>query len=192
MKRIPLTIIVLFFVILSASAQKKELCYITTSLGEITVELYPEKAPITVANFYKYVDARLYDNSTFFRAVTLNNQPKDSIKIEVIQGGEIDSTKAFAPILLETTRQTGLLHKNGTLSMARDKPNSATTNFFICINDQPALDYGGKRNKDSQGFAAFGKVTKGMKIVKKIQQLHPEQDQYFKPEIRIISITRHK
>lgn len=192
MKRIPLTIIVLFFVILSASAQKKELCYITTSLGEITVELYPEKAPITVANFYKYVDARLYDNSTFFRAVTLNNQPKDSIKIEVIQGGEIDSTKAFAPILLETTRQTGLLHKNGTLSMARDKPNSATTNFFICINDQPALDYGGKRNKDSQGFAAFGKVIKGMKIVKKIQQLHPEQDQYFKPEIRIISITRHK
>lgn len=192
MKRIPLTIIVLFFVILSASAQKKELCYITTSLGEITVELYPEKAPITVANFYKYVDARLYDNSTFFRAVTLNNQPKDSIKIEVIQGGEIDSTKAFAPILLETTRQTGLLHKNGTLSMARDKTNSATTNFFICINDQPALDYGGKRNKDSQGFAAFGKVIKGMKIVKKIQQLHPEQDQYFKPEIRIISITRHK
>jgi len=192
MKRIPLTIIILFFVILSAAAQKKEVCYITTSLGKITIELYPEKAPITVANFLKYVDAHLYDNSSFFRAVTLNNQPKDSVKIEVIQGGEIDSTKTFAPIPLETTKQTGLLHKNGTLSMARDKPNSATTNFFICINDQPSLDYGGKRNKDGQGFAAFGKVTKGMEIVKKIQQLHPEQDQYFKPEIRIVSITRKK
>ncbi|PVX44360.1 peptidyl-prolyl cis-trans isomerase A (cyclophilin A) [Flavobacterium sp. 103] len=192
MKRISLTIIVMLFVILSVSAQKKEVCKITTSLGEITVELYPEKAPITVANFLKYVDAHLYDNCSFFRAVTLNNQPKDSIKIEVIQGGEIDSTKVFAPIPLETTKQTGISHKNGTLSMARDKPNSATTNFFICINDQPSLDYGGKRNKDGQGFAAFGSVIKGMEIVKKIQQLHPEQDQYFKPEIRIISITRKK
>ncbi|QKJ65185.1 peptidylprolyl isomerase [Flavobacterium sp. M31R6] len=182
----------MLFVILSVSAQKKEVCNITTSLGEITVELYPEKAPITVANFLKYVDAHLYDNCSFFRAVTLNNQPKDSIKIEVIQGGEIDSTKVFAPIPLETTKQTGISHKNGTLSMARDKPNSATTNFFICINDQPSLDYAGKRNKDGQGFAAFGSVIKGMEIVKKIQRLHPEQDQYFKPEIRIVSITRKK
>ncbi|WP_217362486.1 peptidylprolyl isomerase [Flavobacterium sp. M31R6] len=192
MKGISLTIIVMLFVILSVSAQKKEVCNITTSLGEITVELYPEKAPITVANFLKYVDAHLYDNCSFFRAVTLNNQPKDSIKIEVIQGGEIDSTKVFAPIPLETTKQTGISHKNGTLSMARDKPNSATTNFFICINDQPSLDYAGKRNKDGQGFAAFGSVIKGMEIVKKIQRLHPEQDQYFKPEIRIVSITRKK
>lgn len=192
MRRILLSVIVIFFVMLSAVAQKKEICYINTSLGKITVELYPEKAPITVANFLKYVDAHLYNNTSFFRAVTLNNQPKDSIKIEVIQGGEIDSTKVFAPIPLETTKQTGLTHKNGTISMARDKPNSATTNFFICINDQPSLDYGGKRNKDGQGFAAFGKVIKGMKTVKKIQQLHPEQDQYFKPEILIISITRKK
>lgn len=192
MKKILLSVIVLFFVVLSAVAQKKEICYINTSLGKITVELYPEKAPITVANFLKYVDAHLYDNTSFFRAVTLNNQPKDSIKIEVIQGGEIDSTKVFAPIRLETTKQTGLTHKNGTLSMARDTPNSATTNFFICINDQPSLDYAGKRNKDGQGFAAFGKVIKGMETVKKIQQLHPEQNQYFKPEIQIISITRKK
>jgi peptidyl-prolyl cis-trans isomerase A (cyclophilin A) len=192
MKRAPLTVIIILFVILSTVAQKKEVCYINTSMGKITVELYPKKAPITVANFLKYVDAHLYDNSSFFRAVTLNNQLKDSIKIEVIQGGEIDSTKMFAPVVLETTKQTGLTHKNGTLSMARDKPNSATTNFFICINDQPSLDYGGKRNKDGQGFAAFGTVIRGMDIVKKIQQLHPEQEQYFKPEIQIISITRKK
>jgi peptidyl-prolyl cis-trans isomerase A (cyclophilin A) len=182
----------MIFAIVVTSAQKKEICYINTSLGTITVELYPEKAPITVANFLKYVDRSLYDKSSFFRAVRLNNQLKDSIKIEVIQGGEIDSTRVLAPIVLETTQQTGLTHKNGTLSMARDKPNSATTNFFICINDQPSLDYGGKRNNDGQGFAAFGSVIKGMEIVKKIQQLHPEQEQYFKPEIQIVSITRKK
>ena len=161
-------------------------------MGIIIVELYSKKSPITVANFLKYVDAHLYDNSTFFRSVTLNNQPNNSVKIEVIQGGEIDSTKVFTAIPLETTKKTGLHHKNGTLSMARDAPDTATCSFFICINDQPSLDYEGKRNKDGQGFAAFGKVTKGMDVVKKIQQLHPDQEQYFKPEVLILSITRKK
>lgn len=183
-------ILVLLFTITNSSAQKKEICNIKTSLGEITVELYPKKAPITVANFLKYVDAHLYDNTSFFRSVTLNNQPKDSVKIEVIQGGEVNSTKIFAAIPLERTTKTGVLHKNGTISMARDKPDSATCSFFICINDQPSLDFGGKRNKDGQGFAAFGKVIKGMDVVKKIQQLSPNQEQYFKPEVLILSITR--
>jgi peptidyl-prolyl cis-trans isomerase A (cyclophilin A) len=190
MRKIPLTLILLLLLIVNLSAQKKEICIIKTTMGDITVELYPKKAPITVANFLKYVDAHLYDNSSFFRSVTLNNQPKDSVKIEVIQGGEVDSTKVFAAIPLERTSKTGLLHKNGTISMARDKPDSATCSFFICINDQPSLDYGGKRNKDGQGFAAFGKVTKGMDVVKKIQQLAPNNDQYFKPEVLIVSISR--
>ena len=175
---------------ISLSAQKKEICIIKTALGDITIELYSAKAPITVANFLQYADAHLYDNSSVFRAVTLNNQPKDSIKIEVIQGGEIDSAKEFAPIPLETTLQTGLLHKDGTISMARGKPATATSSFFICINDQPALDFGGKRNPDGQGFAAFGKVIKEMDIVKRIQQLYPNQGQYFKPVVTILSITR--
>ena len=136
------------------------------------------------------MDAHLYDSSFFFRAVTLNNQPKDSVKIEVIQGGDVDSLKKFAPIPLETTKQTGLLHKNGTISMARGKPSTATSSFFICINNQPSLDFGGKRNGDGQGFAAFGKVTKGIDMVKKIQQLHPEQGQYFKPGVSILYIIR--
>lgn len=190
MKRIFLTIIVSLFTMSNSSAQKKEICIIKTSLGDITVELYPKKAPITVANFLKYVDAHLYDNTTFFRSVTLNNQQKDSVKIEVIQGGEVDSTKVFAAIPLERTSKTGLLHKNGTISMARDNPDSATCSFFICINDQPSLDFGGKRNKDGQGFAAFGKVTKGMDVVRKIQQLAPNNEQYFKPPVLILSITR--
>jgi peptidyl-prolyl cis-trans isomerase A (cyclophilin A) len=183
--------VILFFTITTAlSAQKKQKCVIETSLGNITVELYPKKAPLTVANFLKYVDAHLYDSSSFFRSVTMNNQPKDSVKIEVIQGGNVDSLKQFPPIPLETTAQTKLRHKNGTISMARSTPNSATCSFFICINDQPSLDYGGKRNKDGQGFAAFGKVKGGMDVVKTIQQQYPEQGQYFKPAVMIYSIRR--
>ena len=183
--------ILLFFICTATlHAQKRTTCLIKTELGDITIELYPEKAPLTVANFLKYVDAHLYDSSTFFRAVTLNNQPRDSVKIEVIQGGNVDSVKDFAPIPLETTEQTGLHHKDGTISMARGKPASATSSFFICINDQPSLDFGGKRNKDGQGFAAFGKVTNGMDVVKKIQQLYSGQGQYFKPPVHILSITR--
>ena len=183
----------LFIIICSfVNAQKKITCLIKTSLGNITIELYPLKAPLTVANFLKYVDAHLYNNSSFFRSVTLNNQPNNTIKIEVIQGGNVDSTKELAPIPMETTQQTGLLHKNGTLSMARAAPATATSSFFICINDQPALDFGGKRNPDGQGFAAFGKVIKGMDLIKKIQQLYPDQDQYFKPRVPIISIIRIK
>jgi peptidyl-prolyl cis-trans isomerase A (cyclophilin A) len=190
MKKIIILIVFLLFTITNSSAQKKEICIIKTTLGDITVELYPKKAPITVANFLKYVDAHLYDNTSFFRSVTLNNQPKDAVKIEVIQGGEVDSTKVFAPISLERTSQTGLLHKNGAISMARDKADSATCSFFICINDQPSLDFEGKRNKDGQGFAAFGKVTKGMDVVKKIQLLASIDSQNIKPPVLILSINR--
>ncbi len=185
-----LTFFVLLLALAPAYGQKKQTCVINTELGSITVDLYPRKAPLTVANFLKYVDGRLYDGSSFFRSVTLNNQPKDSVKIEVIQGGNVDSLKDFPPILLETTSQTGLLHRDGALSMARGAPHSATSSFFICINDQPSLDYGGKRNKDGQGFAAFGKVRKGMDVVRKIQQLHPDQGQYFQPPVRITSVVR--
>ncbi|MEI8059626.1 MAG: peptidylprolyl isomerase [Ferruginibacter sp.] len=171
-------------------AQQNIHCLIKSTLGDITIELHQKKAPITVANFLSYVDAHLYNNTSFFRAVTLKNQPDNKIKIEVIQGGDVDSTKEFAPIPMESTKQTGIVHQNGTMSMARSAPASATCNFFICINDQPSLDYGGKRNPDGQGFAAFGKVIKGMDVVKKIQQLYPKQGQYFKPVVKIISITR--
>ena len=183
-------ILLFCFCQLSIYAQNDLTCLIKTALGNITIELYPSKAPVTVANFLKYVDAHLYDSSSFFRAVTLNNQPNNAVKIEVIQGGNIDSLKEFPPIKMETTEQTGLLHKDGIISMARSAPASATSSFFICINDQPALDYGGKRNPDGQGFAAFGKVIKGMEVVKKIQWLYPDQGQYFKPPVTIISITR--
>lgn len=190
MRSLILSLVLALAIVASTHAQKKQTCIIKTTLGNIKVDLYPAKAPATVANFLKYVDAGMYDSSSFFRAVTMNNQPNDSVKIEVIQGGNVDSTKDFAPIQLERTNQTGILHKDGVISMARSAPHSATSSFFICINDQPSLDFGGKRNKDGQGFAAFGKVRKGMDVVRKIQQLYPDQGQYFKPPVIITTITR--
>jgi len=189
MKRI-LIVLIAFVLVKTVCAQKTTRCMIQTTLGNITIELYPGKAPVTVANFLRYVDAHLYDSSSFFRAVRLDNQPNNPVKIEVIQGGNVDSLKQFPPIPMETSEQTGLLHLDGTISMARSTPASATCSFFICINDQPSLNYGGKRNPDGQGFAAFGKVISGMDTVKKIQQLYPEQEQYFKPPVTIVSISR--
>jgi peptidyl-prolyl cis-trans isomerase A (cyclophilin A) len=120
---------------------------------------------------------------------TPGNEKERKIKIQVIQGGDVPEGKSFEPITIETTRQTGIRHLDGTLSMARDKPNSATSSFFICVNDQPELDFAGKRNPDGQGFAAFGKVTKGMKVVWKIQA-QKDKDQYLVNPVKIISIRR--
>lgn len=179
-----------FVFVLNGCAQKETKCLIKTSLGNMTIELYPDKAPVTVANFLKYADGHLYDSSSFYRSVRLDNQPNNPVKIEVIQGGNVDSLKQFPPIPIETTEKTGIHHLDGTISMARSEPNSATCHFFICINDQPSLDFGGKRNPDGQGFAAFGKVINGMDVVRKIQNLYPKQAQYFTPPVTIISISR--
>lgn len=144
---------------------------ISTSDGNIELELYADKAPITVANFLQYIKDKVYDGGSFYRVVRPDNQKPDQPHIEVIQGGtDSDSLRRRGPIELERTSVTGLKHLDGTISMARSTPNSATSEFFICINPQPSLDFGGKRNPDGQGFAAFGKVTKGMKVVKRIQK----------------------
>lgn len=164
-------------------------CEIKTTEGSIFVELYPEKAPITVANFLKYIESTKYDNSSFFRVCDSQNEADRKIKIEVIQGGLLDETSDFPPIQLETTVQTGIQHKNGTISMARLEPHTATNSFFICIGDQPDLDFGGERNPDGQGFGAFGKVTKGMDIVLTIQK-QKDTSQYLVKPILIESIRR--
>jgi peptidyl-prolyl cis-trans isomerase A (cyclophilin A) len=164
---------------------------VQTPQGNIEVELYPAKAPVTVANFLRYVDGKFYDGGRFHRTVTHNNQPENKLKIEVIQGG-INLEKAkqeFPPIKLERTRDTQLPHKNGTVSMARDGPDTATSDFFVCIGDQPELDFGGKRNLDGQGFAAFGRVVKGMDVVKKIQG-SPAEGQNLTPHVKIVSVRR--
>jgi peptidyl-prolyl cis-trans isomerase A (cyclophilin A) len=150
-----------------------------TSFGDIDLEVYSDKAPITAANFLRYVDEGRYKNAQFYRVVTPQNQVNNPVKIEVIQGGlgfADEHPLALPAIAHETTQQTGLLHRDGVVSMARDKPGSASSEIFICIGDQPELDFGGKRNPDGQGFAAFARVTKGMDVVKKIQQ-GAEQEQ---------------
>jgi peptidyl-prolyl cis-trans isomerase A (cyclophilin A) len=164
---------------------------IKTELGDITIEIYEKEAPITASNFLKYVDEERYKNGCFYRVVTMDNQPNNDIKIEVIQGGLSEETRGnmLSPIEHETTDKTGILHKNGVISMARSKPGTASSEFFICVGDQPELDFEGKRNPDGQGFAAFGKVIKGMDVVKKIHQ-QPTKGQMPNPRIKIFSITR--
>jgi peptidyl-prolyl cis-trans isomerase A (cyclophilin A) len=164
-------------------------CEIKTSLGNFVVELFPHNAPVTTENFLKYVDAGLYNGTDFFRVQNLQNQDNRPVKIEVIQGGNVDSVKSFPSIRHEPTSQTGLLHKDGTLSMARGDTGTAQSSFFICINDQPELDFGGKRNPDGQGFAVFGKVVEGMDVVRKIYQ-QPFKESAFTPKILIISVSR--
>ena len=138
-----------------------------TSKGEIIIELYNQIAPITVDNFLRHLDGGYYDGSSFYRTVTHQND-NGSPKIEVIQGGLGDIDKPFPAISHESTNITKLKHEDGTISMSRGEVNSATSDFFICIGSQQGLDFGGERNNDGQGFAAFGKVIEGMDIVRDI------------------------
>ena len=160
-----------------------------TASGDVELELDAAKAPKTVANFLRYVDGGLYDGGRFHRTVTPANQPDNKVKIEVIQAGINPDKKEFPPIKLERTRDTGLSHKDGTISMARDGPDTAAGDFFVCVGDQPELDFGRKRNPDGQGFAAFGRVAKGMDVVKKIQG-GPADGQTLKPPVGIQSAKR--
>ena len=138
-----------------------------TSKGDIIIELYNQIAPITVDNFLRHLDGGHYDGSSFYRTVTHQND-NGSPKIEVIQGGLGDIDKPFPAISHESTNITKLKHEDGTISMSRGEVNSATSDFFICIGSQQGLDFGGERNNDGQGFAAFGKVIEGMDIVRDI------------------------
>jgi peptidyl-prolyl cis-trans isomerase A (cyclophilin A) len=173
----------------AGAAAENPVVLIKTEKGDITVEVDLARAPVTAANFLRYVDGNLYDGSVFHRTVTLDNQPHNAVRIEVIQGGMLSEGNDFPPIALETTAMSGLKHLDGTISMARGTPGSATSSFFFCIGPQPELDFGGKRNPDGQGFAAFGKVISGMDVVKAIHVL-PAEGQSLKPPVKIISVIR--
>lgn len=165
---------------------------VATPLGDFVIEVDPAVAPITVANYLAYVDARLLDTAWVYRLVTLANQPQSPHKIEVVQWGlnlKDDAPPLRPPIAHETTKQTGLRHRDGTVSMARGAPGTATGEFFICIGDQPELDFGGRRNPDGQGFAAFGQVVQGMDVVR---ALHGRAgvEQWLSAPIRIGPVRR--
>lgn len=163
---------------------------VETELGSFVAALFRDAAPGTVANFLAYVDSSYYDGGVFFRTVRDDNQPDNPVKIDVVQARPPrDRVGAYPAIPIERTRDTGLSHVGGALSMARSGPDTATSHFFICIGDQPELDYGGKRNPDGQGFAVFGLVLTGMDVVNAIHR-REAKDQTLEPPVEILSVTR--
>lgn len=168
-----------------------------TEKGAFVIEVDATRAPITAANFLKYVDGRFYDGGVVNRAVRPDNTIRQDVPIQVIQI-QIDPGRRreqFPPIPMERTSVTGIKHLNGTVSMARSGPDTATASFSIVIGDQPEMDFGGKRNADGQGFAAFGRVVSGMDVVRAIQasptgQTGPYRTETLEPPIKILKAYR--
>lgn len=165
---------------------------IETQLGDIEVELFPDQAPKTVAAFLSYIDSGFYDKASFYRVLKTDEFPTDN-NTGIIQGG-LWQTNAAKKITIpgiehETTKQSGLTHQSGTISLARTTPGSANTEFFICIGDQSPLDFARRGTEDGQGYAAFGKVFKGMDIVRKIQAKKSHGDK-FDEKIGITTISK--
>ena len=193
MRKNYLLIVTLSLLMACSTKYKNPHIEIQTSLGDIEVELYPGQAPKTVKAFLSYVKAGYYKNSSFYRVLNNDNQPSNAPKAELIQGGLYKSKPrvhdTLAGIPHETTEQTHILHKRGVISLARLAPGTATSEFFICLADQPGFDFGGENNPDKQGYAAFGKVIKGMDIVNKIYN-QSEEDQSFDPPVPIYDIIQ--
>jgi peptidyl-prolyl cis-trans isomerase A (cyclophilin A) len=164
---------------------------IETEAGEIEAEIDTVRAPVTAANFLKYVDAGHFNGGRFFRTVRPDNQVDKPVKIAVIQAAANRERRPdfFPPIPLERTSVTGIAHTDGTLSMARAAPDTARDSFSICVGDQPSLDFGGARQPDGQGFAAFGRVVRGMDVVRKIQ-MAPATGETLAPAIGILRVKR--
>lgn len=167
---------------------------IKTARGTIVVELEAQKAPLTSANFLRYVDAKAYDEGTFFRAARTPGVAKDG----TIVGAPLEKVRPFPPIRHESTTKTGLRHLNGTLSLGRFAPGTATHNFFICVGDQPYLDAHPEEKGDNLGYAAFGRVVSGMSVAEKILSLptngatkfKDQRGQWLKPPVTIVSMRR--
>ncbi len=161
---------------------------ITMALGNFRVCLHEDRAPNTCAYFLRHVNQGLLTGTSVFRIVTLDNQePRSTSPIEVIQWGfKPDSPSPVAPIALETTRDTGLAHLRWTISTARFAPNYTYGSFFICMRNEPALDFGGARNPDGLGFAAFGWVSAGFETLETIFT-QAEAGEFLQHEIAILA-----
>ena len=170
---------------------------VQTEQGAIEIELDTARAPLSAANFLKYVDGKFYDGGTVNRAVRPDNTVRHDVEIQVIQF-QIDRQRRreeLPPVPLERTSVTGLKHVDGAVSMARNGPDTATGSFSIVIGNQPEMDFGGKRNPDGQGFAVFGRVVLGMDVVKSIQasptaQRGPYGPESLDPPIKILKASR--
>ena len=176
------------------AAAAKPRVAIKTPRGVIVVELEPRKAPLTVANFLRYVDAKSYDGGSFFRAARTPGVAKDGTLV----GAPDAKVRPFPPIAHESTTKTGLKHLNGTISLGRFATGTATSNFFICVGDQPYLDANPAAKGDNLGYAAFGRVVQGMPVVEKILSLptngetkfKDQRGQWLKPPVPITTMRR--
>lgn len=178
----------------SLAAPGKPRVAIETRHGVIVVELEAQKAPLTAANFLRYVDARAYDDGVFFRASRDPGAPT--------QGTIVARPRAkvlpFPPIRHESTTTTGLRHVAGTISLGRFAPGTATNNFFICASPEPYLDAHPGAPGDNLGYAAFGQVVRGLSVVRKILSLptngkseYAEQrGQWLSPPVTMSSVRR--
>lgn len=193
MKKCVLYLSIIFLAACHPSDPNQPHVLIQTQAGDIEVELYLLKAPKTAGAFLSYVDSGLYKNGSFYRVLNDDNQTTGSPVSNLIQGGiwKTNHQKAVSlpGVPHEPTRDTHILHTNGVISLARDKPGSGTTEFFICVGNQPGFDFGGENNPDGQGYAAFGKVVKGMDVVRTLYD-RPESNQSFTPQIPIYNIVR--
>ena len=178
MNRLLITLTLLIGLTPAASAENPH-AVISTELGDIVVEVMIDKAPISGGDFLTYVENDLYAGEGFYRVVRSEDNDNGTPKIDVIQGGLLVDGTGLEPVSHETTDATGIKHTDGTISLARgDVGTGSAAYFFITVGDQPSLDFGGTRNPDEQGFAAFGRVIDGMDVVRKIHNLSAE---HFEP-----------
>ena len=184
---------------LTSQSSKSPIVVFETGKGTIEMEVDSVRAPATAANFLKYVDAGFFDGGSVNRAVRPDNTVRHDVEIQVIQFQIAPARRReqFPPIPLERTNVTGLNHLDGAISMARSGPDTATASFSIVIGDQPEMNFGGRRNPDGQGFAAFGRVVRGMDVVKAIQaaptgQRGPYGTESLEPPINVLKAYRQK
>ena len=180
MKKVILALTLITFISCDNSSGGNPEIVIETSVGDIRAEVFPDKAPKTVAAFQQLVKEGVYKDAAFYRVLKSEQMPSD-FNTGIIQGGVYGSGKTYPLIPHESTKQSGLSHTSGTLSMARTKPGTASSEFFICIGDQSPLDAGRRGTEDSLGMAAFGKVIDGMDVVKKIHNKPSTGDAFIEP-----------
>ena len=174
----------------TADGADKPRVVLDTEAGQMVLELELERAPLTVCNFLSYVTDGDYEAGSFFRTVVsvtnANPNPIDVIQAATPRGSDDDLRP---PIPLERTRDTGLSHTAGAVSMARDGPDTATSSFFIVTRDTPSLDFGGGRNPDGQGFAVFGRLVEGLDVARRIQMSPADAEEQLTPPVLIRTAT---
>lgn len=163
---------------------------VETSEGSIVLELEKSRAPITTANFLRYVDEKRLDGTVFYRTVRVTPT------FGFVQFGVQNAPKrVLPPIEHEPTTQTGVRHVDGAISIARLAPGTAQGDFTISVGAQPSLDADPSREGDNLGYAAFGRVVEGMEVVHRILNAPVSEGGHFKGEmiadpVRILSARR--